>query len=443
MKQLRFNNTNKSDYTIPSGVEIQGNLLTLSAEGLAAGDWLTTVTTNKASDIFNNKQVTGINIDCNIPVDTDIRFLVSFDGRQTWEVFKPSGATIPSRGQYDLTLPMTSNASNGLVVTSSSAYGSDYLPFKAFTNTQKDLYDTWITQNAVTTGWIEILLDKPRQITSYSFTTRLEAKATPNNPKDWTLLGSNDGEVYDILDTVVEQPGWGSNEKRYFNLDPTKVNTYLRYKVDVSAAFPGASYVQIGEIEFIEDNCPNWEVVSLDDIGAVGMSAQELMGITASEWSQKFGNVQLNIAMSLISIGVNSPSVKEVQINTGLHGAHPQSKAFGNKVVKGSVQGNVAPSVSIAKKYYGADGETKVHKGFHYTTQSACIRSKQTSGFYHPTIYLNMDNAGYQPVNKTHFGIRYGVGWEEKPPFKPRVLPNEWHPAIYNGQKDNSQQVQE
>lgn len=60
-------------------------------------------------------------------------------------------------------------------------------------------------------------------------------------------------------------------------------------------------------------------------------------------------------------------------------------------------------------------------------------------GHYLPAFIGGNVLVGGHRLKATHPGIAYSVGIEIIPPFEPRLFPKHWHPAIYNGQKKNSQ----
>ena len=436
------------------------------------------------------KQLTCVEPVENVPQNTVVRYLISFDGKKTWETFRQDGAALPTPSQNPVISSMRSNDYGGMVASASSSYSSAYDAFKAFTHPFIDSTDTWRSAQGVPFSWLQIQLDKSRKVTQYSISALISSTSKNAYPVDWVLQGSNNGVDFTDIHTVTDEPVWNVNETRFFKVDSDNVGDYIYYRLYISKNGPGASYAAIANFGLMEGYAENWEKVELSEIASKGMTSGQLRSINPLQWQQKHGVTRINMAVSLQSFnGTAFPSVKEVVLHSGSIGMRRDERYATGKRSSSVLQGSYQDSILQGEKFYGVNsqGEAKVNKeqygytipiesiglvettleGFYqpslygsdnlagFTTSARTyegitmskqvigIQNSKVTGFYQPSIYFGMDLPGYLPINRTHVGIRYGVGWEEKPPFKPRVLPNDWHPAVFNGQKNNSQPLNE
>lgn len=155
------------------------------------------------------------------------------------------------RGVEDYTLPMTSATSNGYVVSASSEYSPTNAAWKAFNHIIDDSNHRWVTNQSLT-GWVQIKLDKPISISSYSVTAPNYAPEQ-TAPKEWILYGSNDGTEWTELHVVTEQPIWGVRERRRFDLESPS-GSFLYYRWGDMQAIGGGSLtlLSIQELELLE-----------------------------------------------------------------------------------------------------------------------------------------------------------------------------------------------
>jgi hypothetical protein len=128
------------------------------------------------------------------------------------------------------------------VVAASSYYNAGAAPWKVFDGST---ITYWIgTGSGV--DWINLFLgglSSKYILQTYKVKVNAVPEAT-RAPKDWTVLGSNDGITWDTLDTVANQTSWGSAEERTFTCD---VNTtaYRWFKISITANNGDATYTQI------------------------------------------------------------------------------------------------------------------------------------------------------------------------------------------------------
>src|SRR6185312_1956906 len=67
-------------------------------------------------------------------------------------------------------------------------------------------------------------------------------------PKDFNILGSNDGVNFDVLSQIQNQTGWLQNQRRDF--DFVNSNHYRYYRLQILTNNGHANFTTVGEIKF-------------------------------------------------------------------------------------------------------------------------------------------------------------------------------------------------
>ncbi|MDQ0657516.1 hypothetical protein [Paenibacillus sp. W2I17] len=138
---------------------------------------------------------------------------------------------------------MTSNTTPSGIAFASSIYGTGYEPWKAFDRNVGDYY----SQNSIKTGHLGYEFSKRVVIGRYTLTANTILFA----PKDWTFEGSNDGVVWTVLDTQVNQTWTANNTDKEYSIDINKTNSYKMYRLNWSSN-NGGGYVIIREFKMYE-----------------------------------------------------------------------------------------------------------------------------------------------------------------------------------------------
>jgi predicted alpha-1,2-mannosidase len=107
----------------------------------------------------------------------------------------------------------------------------------------------WLT--FATTGWVQAQLKQPQTVTDYALTSGNDEPT--RDPKDWELLGSNDGTNWDVVDARTGQVFGRRGETRAFTV--TEPKAYLHYRFNV-VANGGAPIVQLAEVELADPAVP-------------------------------------------------------------------------------------------------------------------------------------------------------------------------------------------
>ncbi len=98
-------------------------------------------------------------------------------------------------------------------------------------------------------SWVQYDHGLPTAISAYAITSA--GDAPPRDPKDWQLLGSNDGKTWTVLDTRTGEMWTKRNERRGFTVDSKAGFRLCRLNITAVRDAEKANSVQIAEIEFL------------------------------------------------------------------------------------------------------------------------------------------------------------------------------------------------
>lgn len=136
---------------------------------------------------------------------------------------------------------MTSNTAPSGKVSASSVYDNLSQPYRAF-NPDPSLQWASTSRN----GWISYEFPVKKVIRRYCLTNNYNRSAPPRN---WNLEGSNDNQVWDILDSKIGV-SWDLEERKIFDI--TNEKPYKVYRVNVLTN-NGFDRLIIRYIELIEE----------------------------------------------------------------------------------------------------------------------------------------------------------------------------------------------
>lgn len=173
--------------------------------------------------------------------------------------------------------PVSYAVDNSMNTTSSTDWRSDVSKYDATTgiysstvNTgyyYKDYYDNQLT---VSGEWLQVKLASPVVIKYYHLSWYLsDASSNYNIPKQWYLLGSNDGSPWDYIDNftydISSSPINTSSHPFLIKLQNIYSNTasYQYYRIVIPSIFPSGSltYTRISEFDLFQEN-PNSTIIS-------------------------------------------------------------------------------------------------------------------------------------------------------------------------------------
>ena len=147
-------------------------------------------------------------------------------------------------------LKMTSNtAPSPYVAKASTEYSTSYQAFKAF-NGEYSSSSSWISQNGVKTGWLQIDYGSKKLVNSFTLTSRNSSQDSA--PRSFRIVGSDDETNWTTLKEVRNQHSWGVNESRFFYFNKVAYFRFYRLIVleDVEFTY---SYVAIGGLDYSFD----------------------------------------------------------------------------------------------------------------------------------------------------------------------------------------------
>jgi hypothetical protein len=157
------------------------------------------------------------------------------------------GFTVHQFTLADFPVKMTAdNAPAGNLATASTQINATWAPWKAFDQAGA-VNNGWGSANGVAPPhWLRRTWSAPQTWGGYTI------QAVPTSgpqyaPKSWTLRGSNDGVVWDVLDTRLNQPNWTGGEIREFPI--ANPGAYTMYEILVTATEEGTQ-VRICELSF-------------------------------------------------------------------------------------------------------------------------------------------------------------------------------------------------
>lgn len=143
---------------------------------------------------------------------------------------------------------MTSNTlPTPLVASASGEYDNNYKAYKAFNGTNGGSSDCWVTSRGSIDGYLQIDFYNPICHNMIKLTSRNDSN-TNVSPKDFTIVASNDGDVFEELTKITGQKNWLSNESRLFTFRNTK--KYRFYKMIITSNNGYTDYSAVGQLQF-------------------------------------------------------------------------------------------------------------------------------------------------------------------------------------------------
>jgi len=146
---------------------------------------------------------------------------------------------------------MTAGTMNGFTVTESLIHTGTYNGWKAFDGITNVATSCWAAPKVPTKAepqWIAIQLHKKCPIYKYELTGQYGSPL--RSPKDWKFEASNDGVSWIVLDTQSNVNGWSDNAFKSFST--TNQDSYLYYRIIVTANNGDATFICIGEMKIYQ-----------------------------------------------------------------------------------------------------------------------------------------------------------------------------------------------
>lgn len=155
---------------------------------------------------------------------------------------------------------MSSNTAPSPLVASASSANTSYPAYKAFNNVfNSSGDDSWNSVTGVTNAWVQIDYSAPRKVNAVVLKNRwlsnTVAFTTPyTSPKDFDILGSNDGVNFRLLKSERGLAKWENGEVKTFTLNIVANFRYYRVHIlngNNDSGNTAYNLVSLAEIEFL------------------------------------------------------------------------------------------------------------------------------------------------------------------------------------------------
>lgn len=137
----------------------------------------------------------------------------------------------------DIVLPtFTANTTNGITVSDARSSSTAWNLLNGQTSRQIGAWNTY---------WFNIDYAQPVILTQYSI--KADSNGNPEYPTDWTLQASNDGEIWQIINTQTEQV-FTLGQERNFSID--NETAYNQYRLVFSNGLTASGGGELGKLSF-------------------------------------------------------------------------------------------------------------------------------------------------------------------------------------------------
>lgn len=131
-------------------------------------------------------------------------------------------------------------------VTVSKVSGTNY-GWKAFDGILTG--NGWIS-DAITNQWLAYKSTQKKRVSKYALICNYGVNDA--SPRNWELQGSNDELTWITLDNQSNITDWVFQQKKEFTVDPSKVDSYLVYRIFIYDNNGSTTYLSIGEFLLYE-----------------------------------------------------------------------------------------------------------------------------------------------------------------------------------------------
>jgi hypothetical protein len=357
----------------------------------------------------NNAEIKDINVDSVLPLGSDIRTLLTFDGGKTFfkhnnlaynHLVKANGTLIVG-GEYDtVRTPSTINDGDNT--------GNSY----------------WLSPSADALEWIGFQFDVPKRIGKI----RIQQN-TSYDIRHAVVESSDDGITWNEVVTVNDI--WNNKEVLEIFVPISNPATHWRLRSTTS----WSSYTSAFEFHMEEFSSISFEQVDLSEISTNGMTLADLTNIPTNAF-MLIRNATFNIYLSAkVSSSDIRPRINKIDIDVVQQAGSAMAFSGEHYGTMSFVEVNsIADAVEIdySKK---ENFEAK-----HFESPKIGDQIPMINFMLIPSTMASTDAPITRPI-KEFLGVQYGVGVEKTPPFQPRLFPKHYHPAIFNGQIPNNQPI--
>jgi hypothetical protein len=273
----------------------------------------------------------------NLIADRNVQHSINWDVLNSVGI--ASGSGLPYMFINTIIPIMTSKTAPNGQVSSSGIY-SGYYDYTAFNRVVGSASNSWISSSVI--SWISYKFTEAKSIKRYSL-------MSSNNlatafPKNWTFEGSNDALEWTVLDTQVNQTGWGIYEKRVFSIDNS--SSYLYYRINITANNGYASYSEIHKIEMDDTEDSTFNFITRLLTGGISSTDKD------NEWDNYIVGSSLN---GTITSGDNNVWNWNIAPNGARSWTSTVASAAANRIVRAmqnNISGHNAYSTNAAPTTY-------------------------------------------------------------------------------------------
>ncbi len=196
------------------------------------------------------------------------------------------------------------------VASASSVYSTSLTAYKAFSGENTNAISSWVSADGSPNSWVQIDYGSKKIANIVYVTNRNDFDSFANSsPKDFNILGSNDGISFDVIAEIKNQTNWIQNETRKFLISEPKEYRYYRLEI---ISNNGGTYTAIGEILYAseqgfaelpslsEQNFVNYGETSISNFNVIRFGKNYILQDTVSEnsdglWVQEIDRKPLSI----------------------------------------------------------------------------------------------------------------------------------------------------
>ncbi|OCQ20754.1 hypothetical protein A7985_13180 [Pseudoalteromonas luteoviolacea] len=218
-------------------------------------------------------------------------------------------------------------------------------------------------------GWIQVSLAEPKQIAQYQFTSANDAPG--RDPHNWTLLGSNDGESWQPLDSREGEVFNQRFEQKTYQVEQAPQFKHYRFELSHKGTDNwGYDLLQIAEIDlFAKTQLPIANISS--DTNTVFINTPITFNDASSnvpnsfEWQFEHGTPETSLAKNP-QVVFKTPGVKSVKLTS--YNWHGQSEVATQQVKvvdpQNPWQGFNYPEIKFAHEDTESEGYKRINRLF-------------------------------------------------------------------------------
>jgi hypothetical protein len=189
-----------------------------------------------------------------IPQPTDVPAGYSADVSATWTSFKPG-----PNGKWAETKPADTFGYDEITKGGKTTASCEAFPKEGAENLFDDTPAKWCAKEAKI--WATYAMPEGANQAPVAYAVTSANDFPDRDPKDWRLLGSNDGKAWTEMDVQKGQSFLDRHFKRLFKIADPKAYAFYRFEVLANHGNPGT---QIEEVELLVPGKPDPEITKAE-----------------------------------------------------------------------------------------------------------------------------------------------------------------------------------